>query len=97
MSISVIYTYQGLRQIKKFKNLFRAAAENMLFITGSACCVSRERIVPRGGAASKRGGGNCFQSERELQEKRRKHFVENLFPGQEENALRKCGNKSREV
>ena len=38
----------------------------MLYITGSACGVSRERIVPRGGAASKRGagivlrgGGNC--------------------------------------
>ena len=33
--------------------------------------------------------------ERELQEKRRKYFVENLFPGQE-NALRKRGHKSRE-
>ena len=39
--------------------------------------------------------GGCGQ---ELQGKNRKHFAENLyrFPGQEENALTKCGYKFRD-
>ena len=61
--------------------------------------VSQEReLFPEGGLRAREGAGIVFRGgcERELQEKEGKHFVENLFPGQEENALRKCGHKSRE-
>ena len=53
--------------------------------------VSQEReLFPEGGLGAREGVGIVFK----LQEKRRKHFVENLVPGQE-NALTKCEHKSR--